>query len=226
MFLERKPIKNIYLRVKRASDLEFYLHVSAPRKCSEKRLREVVEAKQPWIDSQVARRSALPAPVEFSYGDGEEHLFLGTPYRLKIVAAKGAGRVLLSDFMEIHAPLGAGAQYRRNLLSRWYADEFARLVNSMFAAWQAQMGVRADEWRARKMKSRWGSCNVVSRRVWLNLELVKKPFSCIEYVLVHELAHLVEQGHGPKFWAVVEKHLPDWKVRRSLLNESSPHGSG
>ena len=67
---------------------------------------------------------------------------------------------------------------------------------------------------------------MVSRRIWLNLELVKKPFSCIEYVLVHELAHLVERGHGPKFWAVVEKHLPDWKVRRSLLNESSPHGSG
>ncbi len=224
VILERKPIKNIYLRVKRASDSQFYLHVSAPRKCSVKHLRELVEAKQPWIDGQVARRSALPAPVEFGYDDGEEHLFLGKVYQLKIVAAKGAGRVLLSDFLEIHAPLGSGAQYRRNLLFRWYAAEFTRVVDSMFAAWQGRMGVRADEWRARRMKSRWGSCNVVSRRVWLNLELVKKPFPCIEYVLVHELAHLVERGHGPRFWAVVERQLPDWKERRSLLNELPPHG--
>ena len=101
VILERKPIKNIYLRVKRASDSQFYLHVSAPRKCSVKHLRELVEAKQPWIDGQVARRSALPAPVEFGYDDGEEHLFLGKVYQLKIVAAKGAGRVLLSDFLEM-----------------------------------------------------------------------------------------------------------------------------
>jgi len=77
--------------------------------------------------------------------------------------------------------------------------------------------VRAQGWRVRKMKSRWGSCNPGSGRICLNLELVKKPVQCLEYIIIHELAHLLERGHGPRFAGLLDKYCPDWKQRRKEL---------
>lgn len=224
MKILRKPIKHIYLRLKRHGVSTYYVELSAPKRSSEKQLRAVVTAKLPWLLKQLERQKNLPAPVELKFEDGEEHFYLGRAYKLKIIQGQGAGRVVRSDFLELHVPSGASSQYRKNLLSRWYKNELVRIVNPMLTHWQGQMGVQASEWRLRIMKSRWGSCNTVVGRIWLNVELIKKPLACIEYVLVHELAHLIERGHGPAFWAVVERYLPDWKARRKALNASSIQG--
>ena len=80
------------------------------------------------------------------------------------------------------------------------------------------MNVSVDEWRIRRMKTRWGSCNIAARRVWFSLELARKPEPCLEYIVVHELTHLLERGHGARFKALMDGFLPDWRERRKLLN--------
>ena len=92
-------------------------------------------------------------------------------------------------------------------------------ISELLPSWQAEIGVTAASWGVRKMKTKWGSCNTEAKRIWLNLELAKKPPECLEYILVHELVHLLERRHNERFKGYMDKYLPDWRERRSLLNK-------
>ena len=215
LLLVRKAIRHIYLRVCPQTGK---IRVSAPHQVSEAAILEAVAHKRDWLHRQSAILKARYKSLE--YTDGERHLFLGREYSLKIRKGAGAGQVALNTAGEIEMllPAEAGPAYRKNLLRRWYRNELLRLAEGLRTAWQEKMGVAAAELRVRSMRTRWGSCNTLKRRIWLNLELAKKKQACIEYVLVHELAHLIERGHTKKFWAVVEKHLPHWRQLRAELN--------
>ncbi len=103
-------------------------------------------------------------------------------------------------------------------LTAYYRVDLKTRIEMSISHWQDTIGVTANGWGVKKMKTRWGSCNIGAKRIWLNLELVKKPPECLEYVLVHELVHLLERKHNKRFKAYMDKYLPDWRERRERLN--------
>lgn len=215
----RKPIRHVYLRVCPQTGK---VRISAPIRISNDAILEIVAHKTAWLQKQQKAMAERRKLAELHYTDGERHLFLGREYPLKLQECSGAGWAGLSSAgeIEIFAPGGASPAYLKNLIRHWYRRELTSRAEAMRLKWQERMGVRASELRIRQMRTRWGSCNTQKRRIWLNLELVKKDLDCIEYVLVHELAHLLERGHTKTFWAVVEAHLPNWRQLRMKLNDT------
>lgn len=108
------------------------------------------------------------------------------------------------------------------LLREWHREQIRGVMPSLLATWLPVIGVELREWRIKKMKTRWGSCNIRSRRIWLNLELAKLPISCLEYVVVHELVHLLERYHNRRFHLLMDGFMPDWRDRKELLNSWQP----
>ena len=153
---------------------------------------------------------------------GETHYFLGRRYRLRVIAHQGPGRVVLRSRtkLELWVRAGSDANARHRVLQRWYRDRLRELVPPPLAKWEPVLCVRAVDWRIKKMKTKWGTCNVEARRVWLNLELAKKPVQCLEYIIVHELVHLIERHHNDRFVSIMDQHLPQWRLHRKVLNST------
>ena len=118
---------------------------------------------------------------------------------------------------------GAGAERREAVLQGWNRASLRSVITDLLAPWQPKLRVRAGDWGFKKMQAKWGSCNVSARRIWLNLELAKKRVQCLEYIVVHELGHLLERNHTERFTALMDWHLPDWRTWREML-KSSPLG--
>jgi predicted metal-dependent hydrolase len=151
---------------------------------------------------------------------GESHYFLGRRYRLALFETSRTSGVLLRrrNVMELHARSGMTAQQRERVLQRWYRQRLREMVPPLLEKWQAELGVTVDQWGVKRMKTRWGSCNAKARRVWLNLELAKKPPECLEYLVVHELVHLIVRRHDDRFHALMDRHLPRWRAVRKTLS--------
>jgi predicted metal-dependent hydrolase len=137
-----------------------------------------------------------------------------------VVETAGFGRVELRGHhtLVLHARPAATVEDRDRLLQRWYRDRLRERVPPLLAKWQERLGVAAHQWGIKKMKTKWGTCNAKARRIWLNLELIKKPSACLEYVLVHELVHLLARNHDERFLGLMDRHLPTWRRRRAELN--------
>ncbi len=120
--------------------------------------------------------------------------------------------------MEITARPGADADRRRAILERWYRAQLKHDLAPLLSKWETAIGVKTASWGVRKMRTRWGSCNPKAKRLWFNLELAKKSLDCLEYVVVHELIHLLERRHDARFKELMTKHLPEWRSIRESLN--------
>jgi predicted metal-dependent hydrolase len=121
---------------------------------------------------------------------------------------------------KINKLLAKLAEEREQIVHRWYRDQLKAMLPPLIEKWEKKLGVRVDAWGIKKMKTRWGSCNPAAHRVWFNLELAKKPDRCLEYLVVHELVHLLERHHNDRFKAVLDKHLPHWRSIREELNRA------
>jgi len=152
---------------------------------------------------------------------GESHYLLGRRYRLRVLEQDGPNRIELKGNSElaIRDRPGTGRDKREQVLNEWYRRHLKSLVPGLIARWQPVIGVRVADWGVKKMKTRWGSCNVRDQRVWLNLELAKKPPHCLEYVLVHEMVHLLERHHNKRFKALMDQFMPQWRLYRDELNQ-------
>ena len=107
---------------------------------------------------------------------------------------------------------------REEALLAWYRAQLKALIPTLLEKWQPVLGVQARHWGVKKMKTKWGSCNTVAKRLWINLELAKKPTMCLEYIVVHELVHLIERSHSDRFTALMDGFLPNWRSCRETLN--------
>lgn len=125
-----------------------------------------------------------------------------------------------TSVMEIQAPADSDTGRRERALQQWYRRELRLLVPPLLAKWETALGVHTHAWGIKKMKTKWGSCNPDTGRIWLNLELAKKPVQCLEYLLVHELVHLIERHHGDRFIQLMDQHLPSWEQARAELNRA------
>jgi predicted metal-dependent hydrolase len=215
--VDRKNIKNLHLGVYPPNGR---VRVAAPLKVGDDAVRLAVISRLAWIRRQQARFQAQPRQSRREMVSGECHYFLGARYRLKVIEGWGPSRVELrgKTGLMLHSRPDATAAERDQTLQRWYRDQLSPLVQPLVEKWQQKLGVRVAEWRIKKMKTKWGSCTVQARRIWLNLELVKKPVRCLEYIVVHEMVHLLERSHNERFVALMDKHMPLWRQHRDELN--------
>ena len=171
---------------------------------SDEAVRLAVIGKLGWIKRQQARFEAQPRQSQREMVSGESHYFLGRRYRLRVVEHDGPGqgraaqRVDASSCTSRPEPTPSSAS---GCCSAGIASSSSELVPPLLEKWQAVLGVQVAEWGIKQMKTKWGTCNPEARRIWLNLELAKKPPQCLEYIVVHELAHLIERHHNDRFRA-------------------------
>jgi len=218
--IERKRIKNINLAV---YPPEGRIRVSAPLRCSEEQIRSVIFARLEWIQrKRQEMRARLVRPV-LQGRSGELVPFGGREVLLEVAERPGRPMVMLAgECIKLEVPPGMTEEKRLALLHGWYRQQLHLAVPGLLARWQPVIGVEAREWRIRRMKTRWGSCNIRERRIWLNLELAKMAPACLEYVLVHELVHLIERYHNTRFWGLMDRFLPEWRTVRRQLKEAAP----
>jgi hypothetical protein len=213
----RKAIKNLHLGVYPPAGR---VRVAASLSTPDNAVRLAVIAKLGWIKRQRARFDGQSRQSEREMVNGESHYFMGRRYRLRLVLRPGPPVVLVRNntTLELSVQPELRANDRERVLQRWYRDHLRRQIPQLLAEWENIMGVRAAAWGIKKMKTKWGSCNQNTRRIWLNLELAKKPIACLEYLIVHELVHLIERRHGDRFVSLMDKYLPNWRLHRQELN--------
>ena len=219
----RKPIKNLHLSV---HPPEGRVRVSAPRRIDEEAVRLAVASRLAWIRRHQQRFADQPRQSKREIVSGESHYFRGRRYRLRITEHNGTNRVNVNGTSELKMWLRPGTDIdkREQLLNDWYRRYMKELIPNLISDWQPVVGVQVADWGVKKMKTRWGSCNIQDRRIWLNLELAKKPPQCLEYVLVHETVHLLERHHNDRFRTLMDKFMPQWRLHRDELNQAPlPH---
>lgn len=243
--IQRKKIRSVRISITREGEVR----LSIPKYLKESEAISFAESKIDWIKKHLQRIDRIKAlePDDFSsvlfIGESiKTEFFFNNKKQQVILCDDGIIRIYLKPQTKalISGSQGSDTVPNRNLLSltalskedlqpyipkinlmldRWRAQELSKIITRLAGEWEPVMGVKANSFCYRKMKSRWGTCNVVDHRITLNTELTKKSFPCIEYILVHEMAHLIERGHGPLFKAVMDKYLPNWRELRLELND-------
>lgn len=213
----RKDIKNLHLGVYPPLGR---VRVAVPLVISDEAVRLAVIDKLGWIKRQKAKFAQQPRQSQREMVNGESHYFLGQRYRLRLHEVDAPARVAVRGIasMDLFVRPGASVAQREEVLLQWYRERLKALISPLLDKWQPIIGVQADHWGVKKMKTKWGSCNPVAKRLWLNLELAKKPAMCLEYIVVHELVHLLERKHSERFAALMDGFLPNWRLCRETLN--------
>jgi predicted metal-dependent hydrolase len=156
-------------------------------------------------------------------GSGKSHYFWGRRYRLRVVTTPGAQQEVVhrKNTLQLVVRPETDSAQRERVLQRWYRQQLRALIPPLIDKWQASLGVQAADWGIKKMKTKWGARNIEARRIWLNLELAKKPVPCLEYIVAHELVHLLERNHNDRFMALMDKLVPLWRSYRQELNSTA-----
>jgi predicted metal-dependent hydrolase len=122
--------------------------------------------------------------------------------------------------MDLFMPAGTTGESRKRVVTEWYRTQLKETIPPLLAKWEQKTGIRVKEWRIKRMKTKWGSCNTSAGRIWLNLELAKKPIRCLEYIIVHEITHLLEPSHNENFVSRMDSFMPNWRNCRDELNST------
>jgi predicted metal-dependent hydrolase len=216
--IRRKAIKNLHVGV---YPPDGRVRVAAPPHLDDEAVRLAIVSRLSWIRRQQQGFTRQKRQCAREMVTGESHYFKGKRYRLNVVEQVGNSQVRLAKngSLELKVPPGTDQASRQQALDRWYRRQLKAQIPDLLSHWNSVLGVEVADCRVKKMKTKWGSCNAQARRIWLNLELVKKPQACVEYILVHEMIHLLERHHNERFRQLMDRHMPDWKLRRDQLND-------
>jgi predicted metal-dependent hydrolase len=214
----RKDIKNFHLGVYPPTGR---VRVAAPLRLNDEAVRLAVISRLPWIRRHQKGFQEQDRQSEREFVTGESHYVWGRRYLLDVREEGATGvSVINGRKLRLSVPAGSSKAKRSEVLRRWYRERLRSEIEQLLPKWEVQVGVSDVEWGIRKMKTRWGSCHAKVGRIWLNLELIKKPRNCLEYILVHELVHLLERSHGNAFRSHMERVMPNWHLHRAVLNRS------
>lgn len=212
-----KPIKHLHLAV---YPPEGRVRVAAPHNLAEEQVRLAIAQRLPWIRRHQRELRDAARQSRRELVTGESHYVWGQRLRLKVMERPGKATVAVEgERLCIGVPTGTDVEARNRVLQEWYRAELRTRVGTLVEEWAPRLDCPVPQWNVRKMKTRWGSCNPEVARIWLNLELAKKPPRCLEYVVVHELAHLIERRHDERFRGLMDRLLPDWRSRLDELNQ-------
>jgi len=222
--IRKKNIKNLHLSV---NPPKGSVRISAPARMDLDIIRDFAVSKLDWIKKHQARHKNRVREVPIEFISGESHFYLGKQYQLKVTEHNQPPKVVLNhETIEMYVRPNTGVEKRRSILDKWYRQRLKVLIPGLIDKYEAKMKVKVSEFGVKKMKTRWGSCNVKVKRIWLNLELAKKSKDCIEYIVVHEMAHLLERRHNKRFKALMDTFMPRWRsvqeelIKRPLCHEN------
>lgn len=220
--ITRKRIKHLYLRIKEPG----CVHVSAPKHWPGDYIQSVIEARSEWIKEQQQKllQRQETTPRAQSYEDHEEIVVEGQSYCLKAVRKSAFPQLsavtLCRETKTLTLSMSdpSNLEARKKQLDKWLRAQLKERIAQLLEHWQPIMGVAASDFGVRKMKTRWGSCNIRTHKIWLNFDLMSKAAESLEYVVVHELTHLYERYHNKRFYRLMDTYLPDWRERKQRLN--------
>jgi len=213
-----KRIKNIYLTIHLP---EGSVRLSVPAGTGDDFVRNLIINKLEYIREKQHRCQTLKAFTPQTLVNGAYHDFLGKPYCLKMTEFNGPVKIWIREegILEMRVRPGTDMKKRVRILDAWYREQLEQILPGLIAKWEQVMGVSVHEWRIKKMKTRWGSCNIKAKRIWINLNLAKESLEYLEYIIVHELTHLLERGHNIRFRQLMDSFMPNWRTYDNYLNK-------
>ena len=213
-----KDIKNIHLSVYPPHGA---VRIAAPLHMKLDTIRVFAISKLGWIKQQQKKLREQERETEREHIDRESHYVWGKRYLLTVKEVDAAPTVELKHSrMVLKVRPGANDATRQAVVAQWYRDQIKAAMPVLLAKWMPALGVQAERIFVQKMKTKWGSCNPTTRSIRLNTDLAKKPAQCLEYVVVHELAHLLERHHNERLIALMDTNMPHWRQHRETLNQS------
>ena len=214
----KKDIKNIHLGVYPPNGR---VRISVPLKTSDETIRLFIISKIPWIRKQKERFSKQQRQTKREYVTGESHYFFGKRYLLNVQRNSKQPKIEITKkkYLELYVKPNTIIKQKQRIFEQFYRNELEKIIPKLILKWEGKIGVKAKEVKIKKMKTKWGTCNSKDKRIWLNLELAKKPLRCIDYVFVHELVHLIERKHSERFVQLLESAYPKWQQSKDELNQ-------
>jgi len=194
------------------------VRIATPLKITDESVRLFAISKLAWIKKHLAKFKAKKYRqiTDNKFISGESHYFKGKHYLLNLIEHQDSPKVIIRENKYID--LYVKKQRAEKILKEWYRQELKNDIPAIIAKWQPIIGVVVADWRIKFMRTKWGTCNIAAKRIWLNLELAKKPVYCLEYVVVHEMVHLLESHHNKRFFAYLDKFMPQWQLYKDELN--------
>lgn len=213
----QKDIKNIHLSVYPPIGK---VRIAAPTRLDLENIRVFAISKLGWIRKQQAKITSQEREPKREYKTRESHYYLGKRYLLKVIENKNKQSVIVKhEKLVLNVKRNATINQKKNILHEWYRERLKEIIPKLIDKWERRINVNVSEFKIRKMKTKWGTCNTVAKRICINLELARKPIICIEYIVVHEIVHLLERKHNERFIAYMNKFMPNWRTYKDELNK-------
>lgn len=212
-----KNIKNIHLRI---LPPDGKVRITTPVRISSETLFSFVQSRIDWIKKNQQKIINRNKHHLNEYRNGEIHYFLGNKYELNVIAVSGKEKIIIDEcIITLYTKINSTKAQRKKILEDFYRDQLKNIIPNYINKWEKILNVQVNEFGVKRMKTRWGTCNIRAARIWLNLELVKKPIDVLEYIIVHEMIHLLERSHNQRFKSLMSKYLPNWKnLEKQLKN--------
>ncbi len=213
----RKDIKNMHLAVYPPTGR---VRIATPLNVNDEAVRLFAISKIAWIHKHQRhfKTQKRQSPREFK--QRESHYFQGKRFLLRITENEAPARVELKTktYIDLSVRPNSTLEQRQTILNEWYRKELKKLIPEIIEKWEKRIGVSVAEWQVKQMKTKWGTCNIEKKRIWINLELAKKPIHCLEYIIVHEMIHFIERHHNERFMVLMDKYIPQWRFYKEELN--------
>ena len=214
--VEQKDIKNIHLSVYPPKGR---VRIAAPSKMDMDSIRVFAISKLQWIKDQKETLLNQDREPKREFLTNESHYFLGKRFLLKIHELNSAPKVEIDHkYIHLYIRPNTSMDKKQVIIDEWYREELKKLTPKLIQKWEKKIGVKSNDFGIKKMRTKWGTCNTEAKRIWLNLELGKKPKGCIEFIVVHELVHLLERSHNQRFVKFMDEFMPKWRFHRDELN--------
>jgi predicted metal-dependent hydrolase len=213
----RKSIKNMHLSVYPPTGR---VRIAAPLNVDDEAVKLFAISKLAWIKKNQRKFEMQDRQMPRVFEQRESHYFEGKRYLLRVTEQNAPPRVEIKTktYIDLFIRPNATVEQRQNCINEWYRKQLKNQIPQLIKKWEPIIGVSVSDWGVKQMKTKWGTCNIEQKRIWINLELAKKPHYCLEYIIVHEMIHLIERHHNDNFLAHLDKYLPKWKLYKDELN--------
>ncbi len=213
----RKNIKNMHLAVYPPTGR---VRIAAPLRIDDEAVRLFAISKIGWIRKHQRNFVAQDRQPPRQYKERESHYFQGKRYLLRVVEHDAPPKVVMKTktYIDLYVKPNTTTEQRQSIVNEWYRTELKKLIQPIIEKWEKVIGVTVADWQVKQMKTKWGTCNIEKSRIWINLELAKKPLHCLEYIVVHEMIHLLERHHNDRFLTLMEKYMPRGRFTKEELN--------
>lgn len=214
----KKDIKNMHLAVYPPTGR---IRIATPKDLNDEAIRLFAISKIRWIKKHQKNFYEQLRETPREYIDGESHYFDGKRYLLRVIERYGKPELEIKNktYIDLHVSPKATIAAKEKVFNEWYRDHLKEIVPDIVKTWEEKTGLNCEHWDIKKMRTKWGSCNIEKRKILLNLELAKKPRHCLEYVIVHELMHFFERNHNDNFRTLLDNFMPNWKTYKRELDD-------